>query len=364
MKLLDIPDFSLKDQNIRSRPQNRQLKILCGLAGVGISLTLGLKFVLPLLAPFFLGVVFAGLIEPLVVWCETRLKVKRTFASPALLLLLLLIVLTLVALTLVLIYQEAQHLWKLTPLVAEWLARVARRWLVFWQSFFPNLQTDIEIFFNPELFSQLCRPVLVGLVSSLPRFPQTALTILLGVVSAYFFSRDKRFFLATAALLVPSGWRRPVSDLQKEVFRIISRFFRLECGLVLVTMALTFICLSLMGISGAPTYGLLAGVCDLAPVLGPGLIYLPVILSCFLTGNYGGAVGVLMGYFLLLLIRQVAELKVCGADLNIHPLLTLVMIYLGIKIFGLMGFVFGPAILIVLRSCYRALTKYYEANPL
>jgi sporulation integral membrane protein YtvI len=362
MTLLDIPGLGIKDLNNRSPQPNRQWKIIGCLAGLGFCLTLGVKFVLPVLAPFFLGVLFAGLIEPLVVWCETRLKVKRALASPVLLLLLLLIVLTLVALTLVLTYQETQHLWKLIPSGVGRLAGLARRWLVFWQTFFPNLQADTEIFFNPELFSQLCRPVLVGLVSSLPRFPQIVLALLLGVVSAYFFSRDKRFFLALAALLLPPAWRRPVCDLQKELLLVITKFFRVECGLVLVTMTLTFIFLSLLGISGAPTYGLLAGICDLIPVLGPGLIYFPVFVSSLLTGNYGGAAGVVAGYFLLLLIRQVVELKVCGANLNLHPLITLVMIYLGMKIFGLMGFVFGPAILIVLRSCYRAL-KNYEINP-
>jgi sporulation integral membrane protein YtvI len=339
---------------------NHKLKIIGLLAVLGVGLTFGLKYAFPLLAPFFLGVVFASLIEPLVMVCETRLQLKRAIATPAFLLLLMLLVLTLVTLTLVLTYQEAQHLWKLIPLWAERLTGLAHRCLVFFEPFFPELQRFARFFFNPELISQISRPVLLGLVGALPRFPEIFVAVLLGVVSAYFFSRDKRLFITFMADLIPSGWQRPVRELQKDVVQVLARFLRLECGLVLVTMALTFACLSLFGIPGAPTYALLAGVFDLVPVLGPGIIYLPIFLSCLITENYFGAVGVLTGYFLLLVIRQVAEFKICGADLNIHPLMTLMVIYLGMKCFGLMGFFFGPAIMIVLRSCYRALN--YEVN--
>jgi sporulation integral membrane protein YtvI len=339
---------------------NHKLKMIGLLTALGVGLTFGLKFAFPILAPFFLGVVFAGLIEPLVMACEARLRLKRAIATPVILLLLMLLVLTAVTVTLILTYQEVQHLWKLIPDWAERLTGLAHRWLGFFQPFFPELQHFAKLFFNPDLFSQISRPVLLGLVCALPRFPEIVVALLFGVVSAYFFSRDKRFFITFITDLIPPGWQRPVRELEKEVVQVLTRFLRLECGLVLVTLTLTVVCLSILGIPGALTYGVLAGVFDLVPVLGPGLIYLPIFLSCLLAENYLGAVGILTGYFLLLLIRQVAELKICGADLNIHPLMTLIVIYLGLKCFGLMGFFCGPAILIILRSCYRALN--YEVN--
>jgi predicted PurR-regulated permease PerM len=279
---------------------NHKLKTIGWLAVAVVGLTLGLKFAFPVLAPFFLGVVFAGLIEPLVLICETRLQLRRSVATPVFLLLLMLLVLTLVTVTLILTYQEAQHLWKLIPLWGGRLADLAHRWLFIFQPCFPELQRFARLFFNPELFSQISRPILFGLVSSLPRFPQIVVVILLGVVSAYFFSRDKRVFIAWTVALIPADWQRPLRELQKEAAPVLARFLRLECGLVLVTMAVTFACLRLLGMGGAATYSWLAGVFDLVPVLGPGLIYLPIFLSCLLAENYFGAIIVLSGYFLLL----------------------------------------------------------------
>jgi sporulation integral membrane protein YtvI len=348
----------------RRTPSNEvtcKLKITAWLAALGIGLLLGVKYVIPVVTPFLLGILFASLIEPLVMWCETRLRLKRAWTVPGFLILVLVLVLTLVTVTLVLTYQEAQHLWKLIPGWAGRLTALAQGWLARFNRFIPEWQQIVPFFLKPELFSQMSRPLLLGLVGVLPRFPQIAALILLGVVSAYFFSRDKRFFLAVAASLIPTGWQRPAFEFQTEVVQVLNRFFRLQCGLILNTMALTFICLSLLGINGALAYGLLAGFFDLAPVLGPGLIYLPIMTSCLLMGNYTGAAGVVAVYFLLLLIRQVAELKICGAGMQIHPLLSLIVIYLGMKWFGLIGFFAGPMLLMVLRSCYRVLLKY-EVN--
>jgi sporulation integral membrane protein YtvI len=335
----------------------RKLITIAWLAVTGIGLVLVVKFLFPLLTPFILGLLFAVLIEPLVVFSETRLRLKRAWTVPTLLILLLLFVLTLLTLMLVLIYQEAQHLWRLIPGWSGRLTDLTHRWLVWLQPFFPDWRRFATLLFNPEVFSRMSRPVLVGLLSILPRFPQVAAIILLGVVSAYFFSRDKRFFLALGCTLIPSGWHKQAREFQTEVVQILTRFFRLECGLVLVTMILTYVCLNVLGINGALAYGLLAGFFDLVPILGPGLIYLPICGSCLLMGNYPAAAGVVGGYFLLLLIRQAAEFNICGADLQVHPLVTVIVIYLGMKYFGLMGFFTGPLLLIVLRSCYRAFVK-------
>jgi sporulation integral membrane protein YtvI len=337
---------------------NREWKLFWSLCIVCGSLVLGLKYAFPLFAPFLLGIFFAGLVEPLVGMVETKLRVKRGIATGVTLICLLMFVLTVVTLTIVFTYQETQRLLGLVPDYALRFSRISGRWLAWLQPLFPGVnETFTKLYLNPELFGAIIRSILLGCFKGLAGFPKTLLTVFLGAISAYFFSRDKRLFSNFCFRLLPSSWKSPVIQLKTELTAVLSRLLQVESGLALVTIVITTCCFNCVGIPGAPAYGFFTGILDFIPVVGPGLIFLPVILACVLTANYWGAAGIAVSYFLLLIIRQVAQMRLIGDNLNLHPLLTLVVIYLGMKFFGFAGFLLGPALVIFLRSCYRILLK-------
>jgi len=337
---------------------NRQLKILGILTVLSVSVVLGLKYLFPLIAPFLLGIFFACLIEPLVTALEVKLAMQRKFATATVLAFLVVLLITLIGLTIAFTYQELQRLVAGIPYWSRWFVDYSARVLRWLEPVFPEIhQIFTKIYLNPELISQLLRSVLTGIFNILPRFPHLFLTVFWGAVSAYFFSRDKQLFSKLIFSWLPFKWQKPVERLKTEAMVELARFIQMEFGLVLITVILTTAILSLNGIAGAPAYGLLAGVFDFIPVLGPGLIYIPVSVSCFLNGNYLGMAGILAGYFCVLFIRQIAEIKIIGVNLNIHPLATLLVAYIGSRLFGVIGFFLGPLLVIALRGSYRILAQ-------
>lgn len=86
------------------------------------------------------------------------------------------------------------------------------------------------------------------------------------------------------------------------------------------------------------------------------MLYFPLAMIELLFGDFGRASALIGGYFLLILVRQFAEVKLVGANLNFYPLLTIVVFYAGVKIFGFEGIFFGPILIITLRAVYRSLT--------
>lgn len=338
----------------------RKLKIGGLLVVLGLGVVLGLKYLFPLLAPFLLGVFFACLIEPGVSFFERRFRMKRRMAVVISLLFLVLVTVALLFLTIAVSYQELQRLAGNIPAWAQRFAGFAADGLRVLEPVFPGIRNIFtRLYLNPEWITQILRSILMGVLNFLPRLPQMLFVVVFGAISAYFFSRDKHLFRKLIQSWIPLAWQNPVARMKAETWEGLGRFVRLEFGLVAMTIAMTMGSFSLLGIAGAGAYGLLAGILDLIPVLGPGLVYLPVGFSCWLMGNPVAAAGVLGSYFLVLLIRQAAEIRIIGANLQIHPLATLAVTYLGTKFFGMMGFFLGPIMVIALRGCYRSLL-YHE----
>jgi sporulation integral membrane protein YtvI len=93
---------------------------------------------------------------------------------------------------------------------------------------------------------------------------------------------------------------------------------------------------------------------DFIPIIGSILILGPWALFHFLTGNLTLGVELAVLAALLLIIRRTIEPKVMGSQIGLSPLLTLIAMYLGVKLLGILGFIIGPIILIAFNSAKEA----------
>ena len=95
---------------------------------------------------------------------------------------------------------------------------------------------------------------------------------------------------------------------------------------------------------------LLIAFIDFLPVFGTGAVLVPWGIISLLMKNYFVGVGIIILFALMTIARQVIEPKIVGKSLGVHPILTLITIYLGYKLFGLFGMVFLPIATLVLLS--------------
>lgn len=57
------------------------------------------------------------------------------------------------------------------------------------------------------------------------------------------------------------------------------------------------------------------------------------------------------------MFRQLIEPKVISSNIGIHPIFTLISMYGGFKIFGLIGLIIGPIILIIYKNVFESLLE-------
>lgn len=122
--------------------------------------------------------------------------------------------------------------------------------------------------------------------------------------------------------------------------------------LMLITMGQLWLGFWLLDIPNA--FMIAGGIAlfDAMPVLGCGGIMLPWIILCFLQQQTQTGIGLLIVYLIVISIRSVLEPKIMGKQLGIHPLIMLISMYIGGKLFGILGFLLLPNMLMLLRCLH------------
>src|SRR5699024_10636194 len=93
---------------------------------------------------------------------------------------------------------------------------------------------------------------------------------------------------------------------------------------------------------------------DLLPGFGTGTVFWPWALFELLSGNYGMALGIMIIYFVCQVVRQVLQPKMVGDSIGISPFMTLVFMYIGYKIKGILGLILGLPVGMVIINFYQA----------
>ncbi len=319
-----------------------------------------IKYFLPYLLPFLLGFFFALALDRLV----TRLEGWRIPRSVGAALALVLVgggfVLFLVF-SLSRLVEELSGLVSTLPLYfAAWMER--REELFLWlERVFRSLPPWVRGALDQQLggiygalqsFLLSALNLLQGwLVRGVPGF---AVLVLLSAFTTYLVSRDKRLIRDFILSLAPSPWRRGILQVKAEVMGSTLGLIKTQLVLVFLTFFVTLLGLTLLGVPYALTVSILAGVLDVLPVVGPALIFLPWAAVLFLTGQYMAGVWIAVLYGTIAIFRAWAHPYVLGGTLGLHPLAALFSLYVGAKLFGPAGLIWGPLVLVVLKAAIRS----------
>lgn len=183
--------------------------------------------------------------------------------------------------------------------------------------------------------------------------PRILFIIIITIIAAYFISKDRYRIRVFISKQIPIKWRDNYNLIRKAM---VDAFFGYIKAQLTIMMFISIICIiGLMIISNQ--YALLIGVCigilDAIPVFGSGTILIPWALYKALTSDlyYALALGII--YTICVLMRQFLEPKLIGDNIGIHPLLTLMSIYIGLKAFGVFGFILGPLVLIFIKTMQK-----------
>lgn len=324
---------------------------------------LAIRFVMPYVLPFVIALILAILIDPLVSYLEKK-KLNRGFAVFFSLAAFLLVFFLLIVVMVSQVYIQLDRLIRNLPEYEKlgqnllWIADQdfqLGELLESWElpaAISKTIDDNLESLYQQALtFLSSSIDFFLDIIRALPNI--FVITIIV-FIATFFFSRDRTLILKSFLMFVPEPWKEDVRSILKEIATAAFGFIRAISILISITIVISIVGLELLSSEYSLIVAFIAGILDLIPVIGPSLVYVPWAILSFITGEISFGIGLLIIYALIVIIRQVAEARIVGQSIGIHPLAALASIYVGLRIFGVSGFFIGPAFLIILKAIHKA----------
>jgi predicted PurR-regulated permease PerM len=210
----------------------------------------------------------------------------------------------------------------------------------------------------------------VGIASSVV---SAALSTLLLAVLIYFLTKDGRQLGVTVKSLVLPAYQPEVEELGRRLDVVWKSFFRGQIVLSLVVGFVVFVSTSLLGLPGALVLGILAGVLEVIPNMGPVLALIPAVLVALVQGSnllpVSNLIFALIVVLVYVVIQQVENNylvpRIMGHSLNLHPVFVLIGVVVGASFAGILGAFLAAPVLASLKVLgLYAHAKIVDRDPL
>ena len=211
------------------------------------------------------------------------------------------------------------------------------------------------------LFSELLGNAATALSSHIPAWigaaaaalPRCLLAVVVMLIAAVYLTLDGKKIGAFFSQHFPKKTAAVFSGLRGSLlstFFLYGRAYLLLAGITFSELYAGFL---ILGIPYAPAAAAAIAVIDILPVLGTGTVLLPWAAAELLHADWFRGIGLLVIYAVITVVRQIAEPKIVGKHIGLHPLAALLAMYLGARLFGIAG-------LLLLPMAASVLWKYFS----
>lgn len=327
-----------------------KVKHILVMAAVTVAVYLGFRFLLPLFLPFVVALLLAWALTPFVRFMSRKLRFPVMFSS-------------IVGVTIIM---------GIISVALFYLGKIAWEQVIRLSEHFPEYQdalmkgvddicakadgllgkdigTARDIIFQENGFIDRISSWLMSNVTQVTIDFAGILVAFLGVLLIIFVS---------AVLILNEKIVNKKEEQEKTVVsRILDKFseagaayLKTQGILMLIVAGISSVGLALLKNPYALLIGLGIGVMDAFPVLGSGMILGPWTVITFFNGHFREGFILLIIYGACQIVREFLEPKLLGDKIGVKPIYTIMSMYIGIQLFGVIGFILGPLGLVVIKS--------------
>jgi len=180
---------------------------------------------------------------------------------------------------------------------------------------------------------------LTSIVNALTQIPTIAIYVVITILSLYFICTDKIYILDFAEHHMPKAWVRKMGIHVKEITQTLGAYLKAELTLVLVSFLISLTGFYIFKFVGMNVrYPLLIALViafvDALPILGSGTVMVPWAIISALDGDINLGISIIVLWIIMCVVRQLLEPKVISNKIGIHPIFTLIAMYTGFKLLG------------------------------
>jgi predicted PurR-regulated permease PerM len=323
-------------------------------------------FARPLIGPLMISALLAFLLNPLIAWISIRTRMPRGAAVMAVYLLFLALLIALALVFVPVLIRQILHL------SSDLLAIERQIGGFFSQPFIIgswSLSPPSEFIQNIDQFLlDFIRQASSGAFNLVGNVTSNVAWILVILVATYYFLKDSARLVAWIIGLAPPAYQSDAKHLLREVNRAWGAFLRGQLILALLVGLMTSILMATVGLRGAVGVGILAGVLDVIPSLGPLIAGIIAVLVALIFGStylpLSNVVFTLLIAVIFLVIQQIENIwlrpQIMGQTLRLHPGLIFIGVIGALVLTGILG----ALLVIPLMATIGILGKYLHARLL
>lgn len=339
---------------------------------LGILAYLFFKYILQILLPFAISLLVVCMLRPLINKLSRKSRASKSFLS--VLLLFLSMTLLIVAFSFVFsaaveqigsiveaILQGLQKEENYITRLFDFIGEIEKK--------FPFLSTffgDEANIYNlvTEMITNGVKSISIKLTEQIGNIisalPEIALTVIVIFLALFYFAKDYDKMGDGIIKLIPKKIARHIPQIKRDILSVITKYIRSYLLIFLITFSELFAGLLILGIDNAFVLSIIISLVDILPVLGVGGVLIPWSIVLLIGENTRVGIGLLVLFIVIYLVRQYAEPRIVSKNMNVHPIITLLAMYAGFKLFGFFGMIFAPFIAFVAKTSYESIRKNGE----
>ncbi len=219
---------------------------------------------------------------------------------------------------------------------------------------YPDGNSLIGGFLSKFDFSVLSKPV-SGVWNTAKQIPTILVAFIISVISACFLASGYDEIVNFIKRQLSVEKRRMLSQTKAIFFSSITKLLKSYMTIICVTFVEMIIGLSVFKLIGIynseymASIALVVAFVDIFPVLGTGTILIPWAIISFITGKMGLGIGLVVLYAVITVIRQIVEPKLVATNLGLPPIVTIMCMYIGLQVFGVIGIFMAPLLVTMIK---------------
>lgn len=197
--------------------------------------------------------------------------------------------------------------------------------------------------------------MLQSLLSVASNIPIILFWIIVVIMSGFYFLTDSKKVLDFFSRNIDSRTFRHksillINHLSSTLFRVLGGYL----ALLIITFFEALFIFVIAHVPYAVILALITAVLDFMPVLGVSATMVPLIIYFIIQGNYTAVLILFIGMMVITVLRRIIEPPILGNAMNMHPLATLFAMIVGVAIWGAIGFLMGPVVLLIVIEVARS----------
>lgn len=324
---------------------------------------LGIRAIL-FLMPFVIGWIISAIAAPLVNWLEKRFNIVKKLGSALIVILVIGLIVVGIYFAVSRIIIEIGDLMKNIPemyaqlesglrQIGGTLSGVFEKLPVGvqngWNSFAANLDEYVT-----DVIAKISDPAVTAAGNFAKRLPFYLISIIVAVLSAYFFTFQREEVLKWMKQIAPESVEKRMTLVMDNLRYAVGGYFKAQFKIMGIVFLILLVGLAVLGVRYYVLVALLISFLDFLPFFGTGTAMIPWGIYKFLMGDYKTAVILIVLYAVTQIVRQLLQPKLVADSVGMNPLVTLLLLYVGYRIGSVFGMILAVPIGMVLINMLQA----------